>query len=200
MVVFVPWDPASAAGRGQLLFRNEGTLMAQPFDDRTLVLSGEPVPVAAQLGSFLGGTAFSAHGIRDVLGASRTSSAASQEFATDLVQSTRDASRQLGEPGGAAEPDPLAGCRGGRRPSGSMLSGNSDLWLLDLVPGTSTRLTFGPSFVTSPAGLRTGSRVVFRVEPGRWSLRPVPEAGQRHRGGRGPAEVDWHQDADELVA
>ena len=34
--------------------------MAQPFDDRTLVLSGEPVPVAAQLGSFLSNGFFSA--------------------------------------------------------------------------------------------------------------------------------------------
>ena len=60
MVVFVPSDSASAAGRGQLLFRREGTLMAQPFDDRRLVLSGEPVPVAAQLGSFLANGFFSA--------------------------------------------------------------------------------------------------------------------------------------------
>ena len=60
-VPYVPLpDSVSASIRGQLLFRREGTLMAQPFDDRSLELSGEPIPVAEHLGSFLANGFFTA--------------------------------------------------------------------------------------------------------------------------------------------
>jgi len=38
------------AAPGYLLFAQEGTLMAQRFDARALTLSGDPVPVAANIG------------------------------------------------------------------------------------------------------------------------------------------------------
>ena len=52
--------PSSGASSDQLLFFRDGTLMAQPFDARQLELSGEPVTVAEQVGSFLEGGFFSA--------------------------------------------------------------------------------------------------------------------------------------------
>ena len=47
-------------GVGHLLFRREGSLMAQPFDDRTQELSGEAAPVAEGLSSYLANGFFSA--------------------------------------------------------------------------------------------------------------------------------------------
>ena len=52
--------PSSDSDSGQVLFLRQGTLMAQPFDAHRLELSGEAVPVAAQVGSFLDYGFFSA--------------------------------------------------------------------------------------------------------------------------------------------
>jgi eukaryotic-like serine/threonine-protein kinase len=48
------YAPSSDSSPGQLLFLRGGTLLAQPFDVTRLQLSGEPVPVAEQVGNFLG--------------------------------------------------------------------------------------------------------------------------------------------------
>ena len=51
----VIYTPPPPGGRySHLLFLRETTLMAQPFDDRSLKLAGDPFPVAAQ--AFFGGT------------------------------------------------------------------------------------------------------------------------------------------------
>ena len=52
--------PSSNSDSGQVLFLRQGTLMAQPFDARRLEPSGEAVPVAEQVGSFLDYGLFSA--------------------------------------------------------------------------------------------------------------------------------------------
>src|SRR5262245_55278079 len=48
-VAYVP-SPNSSTGR--LIFLRESTLMSQPFDPARLELTGEPVPIAEQVGSF----------------------------------------------------------------------------------------------------------------------------------------------------
>ena len=179
MVVFVPSDSASAAGRGQLLFRNEGTLMAQPFDDRTLVLSGEPVPVAAQLGSFLANGFFSASN-NDVL-VYRTGGAARQNSQPTWFDRHGTRLGNSGEPGNylslTLSPD-AARAAAVRLDVQTVIQ---DLWLLDFAPGTSTRLTFGPSFVTSPVWSPDGSRVVFGLSPdgGPFNLYQKPVNGAK---------------------
>ena len=55
----VTYAPATNSGPGRLLFLREGTLIAQPFDERRLALAGEPVPVAERVGSFRDGAFFS---------------------------------------------------------------------------------------------------------------------------------------------
>ncbi len=59
-VLFAP-DPEGGA-EGYLLFSRAGTLLAQRFDAGRLVLSGEPAPVAQQVGFFrpTGGSTFDA--------------------------------------------------------------------------------------------------------------------------------------------
>src|SRR6185436_14453384 len=51
--------PALGSSPAQLLFMRDGTLVAQPFDDKQLKLTGEPVPIAEALGSFLNNAFFS---------------------------------------------------------------------------------------------------------------------------------------------
>ena len=55
----VTYAAATNSGPGRLLFLREGTLIAQPFDERRLALAGEPVPVAERVGSFRDGAYFS---------------------------------------------------------------------------------------------------------------------------------------------
>jgi hypothetical protein len=63
----VTYAAAANSGPGRLLFLREGTLIAQPFDERRLALAGEPVPVAERVGSFRDGAFFSVS-TNDVLG------------------------------------------------------------------------------------------------------------------------------------
>ena len=55
----VTYAAATNSGPGRLLFLREGTLIAQPFDERRLALVGEPVPVAERVGAFRDGAFFS---------------------------------------------------------------------------------------------------------------------------------------------
>src|SRR5262249_49574980 len=59
------YAPSTAGGLGYVLFLREGTLMAQPFDERRLESVGDAVPVAEQVGSFqfLGFFSASANGV-----------------------------------------------------------------------------------------------------------------------------------------
>ena len=59
------YAPALAGGPGRLLFLRDSTLFAQPFDPGRLELSGEPVPVADQVGSFAAATAGLYIGVRN---------------------------------------------------------------------------------------------------------------------------------------
>jgi eukaryotic-like serine/threonine-protein kinase len=52
--------PSSDSDPGEVLFLRQGTLMAQPFDAHGLETSGEAVPVAEQVGSYLDYGLFSA--------------------------------------------------------------------------------------------------------------------------------------------
>ena len=55
----VTYAAATNSGPGRLLFLREGTLIAQPFDERRLALAGEPVPVAERVGAFRDSAFFS---------------------------------------------------------------------------------------------------------------------------------------------
>ena len=57
--VGVTYAAATNSGPGRLLFLREGTLIAQPFDERRLALVGEPVPVAERVGAFRDSAFFS---------------------------------------------------------------------------------------------------------------------------------------------
>ena len=55
----VAYVPSVQSAPGQLLFVRDGTLMAQPFDDQRLELSGVAIPVAEGIGSFYNHAFFS---------------------------------------------------------------------------------------------------------------------------------------------
>ena len=55
----IAYAAANDSGPGHLLFLREGTVMAQPFDEKRLALEGTPEPVAERVGSFRDAAFFS---------------------------------------------------------------------------------------------------------------------------------------------
>jgi Tol biopolymer transport system component len=153
------YAPSSDPGSGYLLFLRDGTLMAQPFDNRRLELKGQPTPVAEQVGDNGGGTGgyggFSASA-NDVLvywrgGGDRQLTWFDRE---GKVLGT------VGEPGDYRD---LALSPDGTRVAFRKRSGQiSNIWLLDLSRGTSTRFTFGSTLDSTPIWSPDGKSIIFK--------------------------------------
>ena len=154
----------AASGVGHLLFRSEGSLMAQPFDDRTQELSGEPAPVAEGLSSFLLNGFFSAS-TNGVL-VHRTGGGQSSQL-TWFDRQGR-ALGVVGDPGFysngslALSPDNKQAVFS--RFDYSTLS--QGLWLHDFSRGTTTRFTFGTGLVQYPVWSPDASRIAYASERG----------------------------------
>jgi len=156
--VGLTYAAAADSGPGRLLFLREGTLMAQPFDAKRLVLAGDPVPVVEHVGSFRDGGFFSASA-NDVL-VYRTADTDSQ-----LTWFDRQgiASGRVSEPGGfrsvALSPD---GARAVASRTNPQDTTKADLWLFDLSRGsTATRLTLGAGIAEFPVWSPDGKHIVF---------------------------------------
>src|SRR5262249_54546088 len=146
------------ADPGYLFFRRDASLVAQAFDAEKLQLSGEPILIAEQVGHEVATfqTYFSASQTGRLV-YSNTSSGKSQ-----LVWLDRSG-KELGLIGQFSyyirpwiSPD-------GKRVAvdGPDLSGNRDIWLIDVVTGNLTRLTFDPSTDLFPIWSPDGTRIVF---------------------------------------
>jgi len=120
--------PSFDSDSGQVLFLRHETLMAQPLDAHRLELSGEAVPVAEQVGSFLDYGLFSASGQR-CLGLHQRCRA---KLPTQMAGPSGKLLGSVGEPGGyismALSPD---GKRIAVSRSNPENTPNWDVWLLD---------------------------------------------------------------------
>jgi eukaryotic-like serine/threonine-protein kinase len=148
---------------GYLLFLRDRTLMAQKFDADRLVIVGEPLPVADEVGRLGPGARFALFSV------SRTGVLVHRSGRTDASQLTwfDRQGKQLGTVGPMASygvpwlsPDERRVTFTGATPEG----GNSDIWLMDLARGNPTRLTFDQSPDSSPVWSPDGSRILFTSE------------------------------------
>jgi eukaryotic-like serine/threonine-protein kinase len=146
--------PSSDGGPGHLVFLRDGTLFAQPFDANRLELSGEPVSVAEDVGTFLDGGLFtaSANGILVY------KSGGSQE---GLLTWFDQRGRRLGTTGEQGTYLTLALSPDGARAAASRLSASPALWLIDLSRGTSARFTFGSLPAVAGTWSPDSSRIIF---------------------------------------
>ncbi len=154
---YVP--PLTSSAIGHLVFRREGSLMAQPFDARRLQLMGDVFPLADQVRNVsLNSAAFSAseNGVLAF-------AAGSPENAAQLMWLDR-MGRQLqpvGPPGVynnfRLSPDEkrIVFDRPDRTVSAP------DIWVLDLVRGVPSRVTFDPAVDNLPIWSPDGLRVLF---------------------------------------
>jgi Tol biopolymer transport system component len=146
------------AAPGYLLFRRDSTLMAQAFDADKLQLSGEPFPIAENVGSDVAS-------FQTFFSVSQTGVLVYSTGSFGNTQQTwRDRSGKeiglLGGPGSLTRPwfSP-----DGKRVAvdGVDLQGNRDIWLVDLASGKPTRFTFDSSLDLFPVWSPDGSRIVF---------------------------------------
>ena len=144
---------------GFLLFLRERTLMAQPFDATKLQLTGEPFPIAEQVGyNVATGRAFFSVSETGVL-AFLSSSAPN----TQLAWFDRGG-KQLAAVGTQAadawprlSPDEKRVAVSRVDPQ----AGAADIWLIDLARNTPSRFTFDPANESAPVWSPDGSRIVF---------------------------------------
>jgi serine/threonine protein kinase/Tol biopolymer transport system component len=149
---FVPYADGNG---GAILFERDGTLLAQPFDLRRLETVGEAVPVAEQLGSYLGSGFFSAstNGILvyrgDQAGNQRLAWLNRQGNILSVMGDPHRYTRPVLSPDGTR----VAVVR-------SELS-NWDIWLTGVSGGGDTRFTFDPARDNDPVWSPDGKRIAF---------------------------------------
>jgi len=153
-----------AVGGFTLLFQSENTVLAQDFDAKAFAVTGEPVTVAEQVA----GASLGAVGVPS-FSASNTGTLAYRTVGGNTRQLTwfnRDG-QMIGTPGehavyGIVKVSPDASKAAvvlnvdlRVRPP------NNDVWIVDLIKGGSTRLTFDPATDTQPAWSPDGKWVAW---------------------------------------
>src|SRR5262249_38518598 len=136
------------------------TLFAQPFDPKRLTLSGEPVPITDQVGSFglanAGLFSVSETGVLAYrVGAGGSLLQLTWIDAQGKVAGTVGDKASYGNP--AVSPD-------GTRIAVTRLDpqkGNSNIWVFDTSRGTNTRLTFSAGRDEGAVWSPDGKRIVF---------------------------------------
>jgi Tol biopolymer transport system component len=171
------YAPSADPGAGYLLFVREGTLMAQPFDNRRLEMKGQPAPVADQVSDNIAGAVyvtFTASANDVLVFPPRSAASVGQLTWYDREGKVMGT---VGEPSDyrelALSPDGtrLAVTKGG--------GGLVNIWLLDLSRGgASTRFTFGSASDAYPVWSPDGSRIIFSSNrDGRYNLYQKPANG-----------------------
>lgn len=156
---YVAYVPSSDPPGGRLLFLREGNLMVQPFNNSTLQLTGEAIPVASQILTYRTEGLFSAssNGVLAYRAGGWNSRLAWFDRAGNRLSDVSDADAQTGL---AISPD---GSRlaVGRR---DRYTPRSAVWVYDLSRGAGMPLTFfgsPTSYATDPVWSSDGSRIVF---------------------------------------
>jgi eukaryotic-like serine/threonine-protein kinase len=148
-VMFQPvYIPPQDSDPGHLLFLRQGTLMSQLFDEERLELVGEPVVLAEKVGSYIDSGYFSAS-TNGVL-VYRTSGTVQYSQATWFDRQ----GKKLGTVGDAGQYRGLSISHDGEHAAVGWMdtaqsSRSFDVWLLDFLRGTNTRLTFGKAMMNA---------------------------------------------------
>jgi Tol biopolymer transport system component len=182
---------------GYLLFARESALMAQPFDSDKLELTGEPFPVADQVGHYTYGRSLFTMSENGVL-----VSESDQIVNSQLAWHDR-AGKQIstvGPPGNYysiwLSPDEK------RVAVERAEMSNIDIWLIDIARNSPTRFTFDPAPDRNPIWSPDRSRIVFASNrTGRVDLYVKPASGSSNEelllktsGGGNPFPSDWSSD------
>jgi serine/threonine protein kinase/Tol biopolymer transport system component len=145
--------------QGHLLFARDQTLMAQPFDANKLQISGDALPIAEDVG-------IGVNSLQHQFSASRNGALVfkSGDSMDDLQLTWFDASgKPLGTLAsrinsfGVISPDGSTVVFDRRDPQTARM----DIWLYDLMRGTTSRFTFGPNYNFNPVWSGDGRSIAF---------------------------------------
>ena len=146
---------------GYLLFMRESALMAQSFDAGRQQLTGEPFLVAEGVLNFPGEGGPTAHAAFSASDNGHLTYLLGGEALTQASWFDREG-KSLGpvvSPGQFSEP--FQSPDGRRIAYGRTDQQSSDIWLLDLTRGTTTRCTFDAAADVCPVWTADGGRVIF---------------------------------------
>ena len=168
---------------GNLLYVKEGTLVAQPFKASSLKVTGEPVPVAENMGA-------QGNGLADFSVSDDGVLVYRAGLSTDdrLVWMDRSG-KELSEVGGAGHYGTTSLSPDGTRLAMEMKdarSNNYDIWVRDLARGVTSRLTFDAVDSRGPLWSPDGRRIVFDA-----NRKGGPCLREKDASGTGPAREIW---------
>ena len=149
---------AATYASGYLLFRRDAALMAQPFDVRTLQLSGTPAPIAEDAG--VNPLTYQA-----LFSASDGGQLAYRRLGTGSQLTWFDRSgKSLGTAGPPGDYNTLCLTADDKRivyDVADPVTGAVDIWMFDIAGARSSRLTFAPEVDFYPVCSPSGEEVVF---------------------------------------
>jgi len=177
--------------QGHLLFLRETTLMAQPFDSRSLALTGDAFPIAEQIET---STTINPNG---VFSASENGVLAYQTRSGALGSQLSwfdRAGKQIGALGDPARYGDLNLSPDSKRASVSIpdqAGKGRDIWLYDVARGLRTRFTFDPADELTSVWSPDGSEIIFNSR-----RRGHMDLYQKASGGGGTEELLLEDDVD----
>ncbi len=190
--------PSQNSGPGQLLFLREQTLMAQPFDDKHLALTGEPLPVAEPVGNQFRNGLFSA---------STNGVLVYRQSMDNRITWFDRSGRKLGMVGQPGLYPTFDLSKDARLlvVSKTQSDGHQNLWVIDLARESTTRLTVEPADHDDPRWSPDGRQVIFGS-----TIDPTRSPFQVSLPGSKPAQVfkfegkqfaldDWSPDGRHLL-
>ena len=173
---------AAYAEPGYLLYMRDKTLVAQPFDRRSYVLSGEPHPLSDEVlyTHIVNRAVFSVSGLEVLV--TQTGKAGSNSQLTWFERNGKPVGT-VGPPGSygnvRVSPDGRAIAVDQTNPDGR----NADLWIFEPDRGATTRLTFDPSGHQTPIWSPDGKQILFS-----WNVKLGAQLYLKNADGSGSAE------------
>jgi len=186
-----------------LLVVRQGVLMALRFDPTRSVVSGDPIPVAQDVGILPGlyRNAFSV----STSGVLAHRPGGGQRRQLVWMDRTGRVLGTIGPPDDAAIANPSLAPDGQRVAVNRVIQGDIDVWLVDVTRGVMSRFTFDPSIENLPLWSRDGRRVALRsTRNGLYDLfeKPASGAGDEQlllKTAETKAPLDWSPDGRTLL-